>query len=650
MPTIGSVWGTGTWGNDAWELGTWATAVPPFKLLPLTIHGGGLEQLQPGHILVNQEGTVVYTTADFATDNVILRADGTGFGSQSSSASLDDDGLLTINQSSGMETSGSHSPIFVIKASNGASTFEVTAFAEFLDNVAIGKDVGIAITTARDCVLLGSESGRRITTGVSSMFLGTFAGTNTTTGTGNTFVGTSSGRFNIIGINNCGIGASSLRNVTADKNTGVGTSAGRSITSGTLNTFVGHKAGFDGSQLVTADNSIAIGETTFTTADNQVVIGNVLVDETNLRGLLQLTGFQDTTVAANAPAVSIIDPAGSSAFEIIAHTFLSGNMFIGSNGTGSSITDGVQNTVFGKGAGASITGGVGPLGSDNTLVGFNAGTAITTAVSNMLFGSSVGVNLTTGSNNTLIGVQTGSLLVSGGSNTCIGDSSGRDITITDDNTLIGKSAGLQIAGTGAGEAEANSCFGTHSGRAITTGSGNVFAGYFSGHETSAAAPQTATVDFCIGIGNGAITTGDNGIAIGEDATAVADSIAIGKSVTAAANQVILGPTTITQTLLRGDVTIEDGHDIILNATVGTKIADATGQKLGFWGKAPTIQPAAALQGAITNNTGGTGDAALTAVSGTGDDSTINVNLTSMYELQNAMRDALVLAGIMKGGA
>jgi len=38
-----------------------------------------------------------------------------------------------------------------------------------------------------------------------------------------------------------------------------------------------------------------------------------------------------------------------------------------------------------------------------------------------------------------------------------------------------------------------------------------------------------------------------------------------------------------------DLTIADTRNIILNATAGTKIGTATGQKIGFWNATPVIQ-------------------------------------------------------------
>lgn len=64
-------------------------------------------------------------------------------------------------------------------------------------------------------------------------------------------------------------------------------------------------------------------------------------------------------------------------------------------------------------------------------------------------------------------------------------------------------------------------------------------------------------------------------------------------------------------------------DLVLSATTGTKIGTAVGQKLGFWGVTPVVQPAGAAQAAIAATlTDSTGD------SGTHDD-TLADGLTSV---------------------
>lgn len=93
-------------------------------------------------------------------------------------------------------------------------------------------------------------------------------------------------------------------------------------------------------------------------------------------------------------------------------------------------------------------------------------------------------------------------------------------------------------------------------------------------------------------------------------------------------------------------------NILTDTSTGTKIGTATTQKLGFWNVAPVIQPAAALQAALTNSTGGTQDGTLVDVTtaALADPAKINDNFTDVYALLDAIRTALVNTGIMKGAA
>jgi hypothetical protein len=79
-------------------------------------------------------------------------------------------------------------------------------------------------------------------------------------------------------------------------------------------------------------------------------------------------------------------------------------------------TAGTSNFVAGVNAGNSIISG----GNYNTVVGDEAGTAITTGDNNVAVGKSAGGAITTGTENTLLGSLAGDALTTGASNTIIG--------------------------------------------------------------------------------------------------------------------------------------------------------------------------------------------------------------------------------------
>lgn len=98
------------------------------------------------------------------------------------------------------------------------------------------------------------------------------------------------------------------------------------------------------------------------------------------------------------------------------------------------------------------------------------------------------------------------------------------------------------------------------------------------------------------------------------------------------------------------VTLADAVDMVIGTTTGTKIGTATSQKLGFWNATPIVQPSGANQAAITDSTGGTAGFTLSDVTASHSQSVLNNNFASLNRQLDAIRTALVAAGIIKGAA
>lgn len=119
--------------------------------------------------------------------------------------------------------------------------------------------------------------------------------------------------------------------------------------------------------------------------------------------------------------------------------------------------------------------------SENTAVGYKAGTALTTGVESTFVGYQAGEALTVGTNNTLIGGEAGKAMVGDNNNVAVGwgalktqTNSGSTAT---NNTAVGYSAlGALTDGT------KNTAIGLGAGGTITTGSGNTIIGQFDGNE------------------------------------------------------------------------------------------------------------------------------------------------------------------------
>ena len=217
---------------------------------------------------------------------------------------------------------------------------------------------------------------------------------------------------------------------------------------------------------------------------------------------------------------------------------------IAADGSLSTPTLGTSNVRLGSGAGSSLASGA----NSNTLVGDEAGTAITTGDYNAAFGQNALASNVTGSRNTAIGrsaLETLNPDTEASYNTAVGFSAGAQVTTGVNNTLIGGLAGDALTtaysnvgvgylalssdtkgvrsvaiGQSALEAQNfssaitntyNVAVGYSAGSAVTTGIRNVLIGGLAGD-----ALQDA--DFNVGVGYGALsadTLGSGSVAIGD---------------------------------------------------------------------------------------------------------------------------------------
>lgn len=91
------------------------------------------------------------------------------------------------------------------------------------------------------------------------------------------------------------------------------------------------------------------------------------------------------------------------------------------------------------------------------------------------------------------------------------------------------------------------------------------------------------------------------------------------------------------------LTMNDAENIAVGSTTGTQIATAATQLLGFFGTTPVAQQTAPAS--LTDNSGGTTDDTVEAVSGSGADAAINNNFAELAEEVNAIRTVLVNLGL-----
>ena len=256
---------------------------------------------------------------------------------------------------------------------------------------------------------------------------------------------------------------------------GVSTFAGTVNTASIVATGIDLNGDIDVDGHTNLDNLSVAGVSTFS---NKIQVGTGVTIETN--GQATYTGI------VTASAFKLSD---------------------GSN-VGGVESDAQENTLGGTNAGDSFSG---TSALKNTLFGYDAGTAITTADVNTALGHSALKTNTQSSYNVAIGYESLKNFDrsdAGGQNTAVGWQSGDAMTSGRYNSLLGGASGGDIT-----DGEQNSCFGYAAGRSITSGFTNTCIGYGAGKDSN--------------------QTGNNNIIIGNDAesssTSVSNEITLGDS-------------------------------------------------------------------------------------------------------------------------
>ena len=199
--------------------------------------------------------------------------------------------------------------------------------------------------------------------------------------------------------------------------------------------------------------------------------------------------------------------------------------------------DAQNNLVSGTNAGNSFSG---TDANHNLLLGFDAGTDITSGDDNIFLGRDAGKSTTTMSDNVYIGPGCGESN-NASNNVCIGNFAGGKLTGAQYNIYIGYQTGEGLfSGTKTGSY--NIAFGRYSLAEITTGNRNVVLGDTAGNKL-----QMGTDNIIIGTNAGsqssrALVNGSNNILIGNDAEASASGVS---------NEITLGHTEITKFRIPG---------------------------------------------------------------------------------------------------
>lgn len=352
------------------------------------------------------------------------------------------------------------------------------------ENVYIGNNTGLATTIGNVNTAVGSESMRGNLTGIENVAVGVSALQGNTTGSRNVGIGAGTGgvqtepNANTTGSYNVFIGHDA-RPASPTQRTQM-TVIGANATGDRDNTV------YLGS---IADNVIIGGGAITTTAGLSIGAGNTARAHINLGGgnapsspvagdLYWNAG--DLTFAA---ASNVLHKLNSILF-YLSPTNLGftggGNIWIGRNVGNVTLLpmtangQAANNTAIGNVVGQAIT-----TGSNNTLAGTTIGNAITTGTANTIFGFNSALSLTTGGINTIFGNSclTGAGAAAATQNTIVGYDCGNAITSGGPNVLIGQGVGNAMT-----NAFGNVCVGSSTANSLT-GSNNVIVGYNTGGAT-----------------------------------------------------------------------------------------------------------------------------------------------------------------------
>ncbi len=453
-------------------------------------------------------------------------------------------------------------------------------------NTAIGHQALLVSTSSLNNTAVGAFSLSNNTTGSYNTANGEASLTSNTTGSYNTANGEASMFFNSTGSFNTANGAFSLYNNNGDHNTANGYRSLYSNTTGSENTALGYYSGrfiangvttntapnnsvflgFNTKALTASDiNQIVIGHEAIGNGSNSVTLGNTSITKTILQGNigiatttpsekltvvgntylgggLTLTGALKDSTSATGTLGMILKTTGTSTQWVATSTLGLGNgTFLGLTDTPSSFT---ANRLMFTNSGATALTDSANLVFDGT----NFGIGSTTPSSKLTVAGSVDVTNTATSSpaitlrDTIGGISlelragTSTLL-----NTFVGVDAGKTNTTGSDNTANGHRA--LFSNTSGSD---NSVYGFRALYNNTTGSNNTALGSSAGRY----------------IANG-VTGNDissNSLYLGYNTKALADGgtneIVIGyTAVGAGSNTVTLGSTTITSTVLQGNIGI-----------------------------------------------------------------------------------------------
>ncbi|WP_109301671.1 T9SS type A sorting domain-containing protein [Aquimarina sp. AU474] len=422
------------------------------------------------------------STITTASHNVFIGAMAGALYDYDATGSYDYGDNVVIGAFAGDQMTGAFDNVFIGKYA--------ARLAAGSDNVAIGTESGLSMTTGYDNTFVGEESGESLTTGYENVFIGEDAGLKMTSGYENTFVGHLAGY-------GYSFGASSGTPGTGYKNTGIGEESLYGITEGHHNTAVGDSSAVDiGTGIYNTMIGTAAGAATEHADFNTFIGANAGWDNnrTNNENANRNTYVGVATGSSNREGE---DNVGMGSFASFGSSgpYIAGNEYarVGDR------TNTSRATFLGANADAG--------NNDVTLVGYS------TRVDGQ-YGIAVGAEVDIANATAAIGIGYQATISGGGDNSIL---IGRQSSMTDDLS-IGIGYQTNVSGNQAIAIGGNTI--AQNQGAIVIGEGAQ-----SNDAVSSTYPEDKAVNN-IAIGYNALVSGDNAIAIGNGAQATEDDTMI----------------------------------------------------------------------------------------------------------------------------
>jgi hypothetical protein len=284
------------------------------------------------------------------------------------------------------------------------------------NNTALGYEAGYT-NNASDLTVVGSQALKSNTTGGANTAVGAQALTLNTTGGNNNAFGYATLGVNTTGGNNTALGHQALAaNTTASNNTAVGYQSLYANTTGSPSVAVGYQAL---NANTTGANNVAVGYQAMagnTTGGNNTALG---------QSALQFNNASNNTAVGYQAGYNTTSAASNCYFG-----YQAGYTLTASSG---------GNTFVGQQAGFAFNSASNGF---HVMVGYNAGSGVTTGLSNTFLGANAGYGVTTGGKNVIIGAYQGSAapISATGSNYIVlsdGDGNVRQTIDSSGNLLVG---------------------------------------------------------------------------------------------------------------------------------------------------------------------------------------------------------------------